>query len=192
MPSPVAHSLIGLSVGQFFEPRAATDWRPWTAYCLVAANAPDLDFLAGWFGGDINAFHHGPSHSLAAAVVFGVLSVIVLHRFWTQRWRLFFGGTAVYASHVVLDMFCGGPDGTGIPLLWPLTNANFVAPWQPFAGILHGVHGDGVGTFLGELFSWYNLRVLAVEFALCFPVFAISYLWRRDRRELALAHSTST
>ena len=192
MPSPVAHTLVGLSVGQWFEPEQGHDWRLWTAYIVFAANAPDLDFLAGWIGGDINAAHHGPSHSLAAALIFGTLTTLVLRR-WGLGWRpLFWGGTLVYASHVVLDMFCGGPDGTGIPLLWPWSSADLAAPWRPFAGILHGTRGDGIGAFLADLVSWYNVRMLAVEFALCFPCCALSYLWRRDRREARLEPAVST
>src|SRR5687767_13245479 len=78
MPSPVGHSLMGAIIYRGAGGRVGRSQWPLLAACLFAANAPDLDFLPGLFVGDLRLFHHGPSHSIAFAFVFGLFAAVVL------------------------------------------------------------------------------------------------------------------
>ena len=75
--------------------------RTWTvsALYLFAANAPDLDFLPGLVVGDLSRFHHGPSHSVGFAILFGIVASL----FWSHRLCTFVVASSLYFSHVVLD-----------------------------------------------------------------------------------------
>lgn len=81
MPSPVAHSLAGLAVAHFafrrFPSREPRGRVIWIGAFVFAANAADMDFLPGFLIGNPNLFHHGPTHALIAAVVFGLLAAAV-------------------------------------------------------------------------------------------------------------------
>src|ERR1044071_7547790 len=63
MPSPVGHSLAGLIAYQIAPEIDGMARGRVVALYLLAANAPDLDFLPGLIVGDPNRFHHGISHS---------------------------------------------------------------------------------------------------------------------------------
>ena len=42
----------------------------WYLLILIAGVAPDFDFLPGILIGDPNRFHHGPTHSILAGILF--------------------------------------------------------------------------------------------------------------------------
>lgn len=162
MPSPIAHSLVGLLIAH--APKEMRGAAVWVGLALVAANAPDLDIVAGIVAGSINAYHGGPSHSIGAALVFAIVATLVLRK-QSRRSAVVFGvAFAVYVSHVLLDMACE-PSLTrpGLPLLWPLTNEGFLFPWRPFPGIAHGGPGGGPTEFFYELFSAGNFRAVGLE-----------------------------
>jgi len=188
MATPLGHGIIGLALAQFggnARPRRA--W-VWLGFAVVAAGAPDLDFVPGVLAGDANLYHQQGSHSLPAAVVFGL---VVAGLTWGRVSRpAVIGALAgiMYASHLVLD--CLTTDGRapyGIPLLWPFSDMYFISPFTPFQGVRHGVPGDPLHSVLGDIFSRHNLRVLLVEAVWTLPVLAVSVLLtdraRRSRRE---------
>jgi membrane-bound metal-dependent hydrolase YbcI (DUF457 family) len=178
MSTPIGHSLLGIALTRVaVKTLAAPRWR-WYVFGIVAANAPDLDFLPGIFQGDINIFHQGPTHSILAVLLFGALSAIVLSK-WLRCRPLFVAGTGIlfYASHLVLDYFrVDGREPFGIPLLWPFSNQHWISSMQLFHGIQHGVPGDNLSVFLSQLFSRPNLIAVGVEIIILLPVTLIAFL----------------
>jgi len=71
MPSPIGHSLLAFTVAGY-DARKGSSRLWWWLLILTAAVAPDFDFLPGILIGDPNRFHHGPSHSITAALLFAL------------------------------------------------------------------------------------------------------------------------
>lgn len=186
MPSPLAHTLAGIVVARATCRGAPVDGPLWYGLCAFAANAPDLDFALGLAMGDINAVHAGPSHSFAAGVGFSVAAAVVAGRLWGRRRAAFAAAIASYGSHLLLDLFCGPPERTtGLPLLWPLSSAQWLSPWRPFLGILHGRSGGGIGQFLGAVLSEHNVGAMGIEFAYLAP--PVAFVWWLTREQPAVA-----
>jgi membrane-bound metal-dependent hydrolase YbcI (DUF457 family) len=137
MATPVGHYLLGLSIAALAardpaERRAV----PWWA---LMACAPDLDVLPGAAIGDLSRFHHGASHSLAAAGAVA-LGTAALYASWRGHWspRVPMLVFALYLSHGALDSVTlddGWP--FGIPLLWPWSDATYQAPWVLLPNVQH-------------------------------------------------------
>ena len=185
MATPIAHSLFGLACVRLGNTHwRAPAWR-WYLFAIVAANAPDLDFIPGLLVGDINRFHQGPTHSLTAALLFGVFATLAAR--WLQSKPLHVGilGTALYSSHLLLDFFCrDGRPPFGQPLLWPFTDTHWIAPQPLFSGgIKHGVPGDSLVVFIQNVFSWHNLGVMAMEAVILLPLLLISWYLTRNQRQ---------
>ena len=131
MPTPLGHSLAGLSVhlatGERLERRSLVQ----AAGLIVLANAPDLDFLPGYLVGEPRAYHWGPAHSLAAALLGGVLAGLLALALRRGFWRFFLLGAVAYASHLALDMLLGpGTQSQGLQVLWPVMPIVMkVLPW---------------------------------------------------------------
>jgi hypothetical protein len=174
MPSPIAHSMVGLLI--VHAPKEMRSGAVWLGLAIVAANAPDLDILAGFLSGSINAFHGGPSHSIGAALGFSTIATLALRR---QRCRsaLVFGvAFSIYLSHVLLDMPCEpSPTRPGLPLFWPVTSEGFLFSWRPFLGIAHGTPHGGALDFFSELFSIGNFKAIAFEIAVFAPALWLAY-----------------
>jgi len=97
---------------------------------LVASVLPDLDVLAFRFGIPYaDSFgHRGASHSLALALLLGLIASLIASRLHTTR-CLAFAFTAISAaSHGLLDMLTNG--GHGVALWWPASGERFFLPWQ--------------------------------------------------------------
>jgi inner membrane protein len=123
---------------------------------LLALGAPD----AGAVG------HRGASHSLAFAVVIGLLAALAARRLGWPVMRTAVIGTLAVASHAALDLLAEG--GRGLPLLWPLSHARFASPWRLLPDAPRGL----------RIVSRYGLTDLAIEFAVFFPV-TLYALWPR-------------
>lgn len=186
MPSPLAHTLAGLATGRAFAPPGLVHpWR-WYAAAVVAANAADLDLVAGWMSGHVNAFHGGVTHSLAAVLVAAACAAALPAGAIGPRWRVAALVAAAYGSHVFLDLFTGPPERTnGLRLFAPFSDAQFLSWWLPFPGLPHGPTHARLGDALEELLQWRNLRCVAVESLALGPVLA--YVWLRTRRSHAPA-----
>lgn len=177
MPTPVGHSLAGFAISLAAGERAVR--HPWLAAgALVAlANMPDLDFLPGYLIGVPRAYHWGPAHSIAAALLAGLVAGFVA-RALSGRFLPFFAlGSAAYGSHLLLDYLLGpGPVSVGLQLFWPISAERFIAPvavFQMFPATL-----DDIGP-LRALFSRAVLPLMARELAILAPVCAVAWLLRR-------------
>jgi len=125
----LAHSLVGLAAAKAglekLSPAATT-------VCILAANAPDIDFIAVFFGDRWTLLHHhrGFSHSLLGTLLFGLFIPIVFYlvdqvvvriRGGTARLKfrgLLIASLATVATHPLLD--------------W--TNSYGIRPLLPWSG----------------------------------------------------------
>jgi|TARA_Y100000294_G_scaffold63736_1_gene60378 inner membrane protein len=155
-----------------------TRW--WPVLVLFAAIAPDLDFLPGILIGDPNRFHHGPSHSIAAAVVFTMVLALIFRSLSKVRVFVIF---AVYLGHVLVDTLAADPGAPyGAPLLWPFDDHYTIAPVTLFSNFGHGAQGAGLGSVIRDIFSVHNLWAVAIEVAILGPLLWLTERYRRRRR----------
>ena len=176
MPSPVGHILFAFAISGVPKPRdVLTQW--WPVLVLLAAIAPDLDFLPGIVIGDPNRFHHGPTHSIAAAVVF-TLAIALMFRSLskTQILVLFL----VYAGHVLIDTPAkdlGAPFGRA--LFWPFDSHNGISPVTRFSNFSRGTRNEGLGGVIRDIFSVRTLWTVAIEMAILGPLLWLTGRYRR-------------
>lgn len=180
MPSPLGHSVFGALCARAAGAPSTPRWA-WYGFGIFAANAADLDFLAGVVVGDINRYHRSISHSIVAAVAFGVGSWIVAR--WWRRTREAAGtiallGALSYVSHLVLDALSQGSRGlpSGQPLAWPITIDLIFFPWAPIPAIEHGTPGQSLASVIAATLTWHNVQMMVWELAMLAPIAAIILL----------------
>lgn len=180
MASPVAHTLVALAVAGAVAPRAQrANWR-WYALAAFAGNAADLDFLAGMVVGQINRFHHGPSHSLGAALLFGTVVGLVGAGRGHGRVRTGMLAGWCYASHLLIDSVSGSPWGqSSQPLFWPASARQFDIFWRIFGGIEHGSAGADLSTFAQCVCTQRNALEVGIELAVTLPLAVLVAEWLR-------------
>jgi membrane-bound metal-dependent hydrolase YbcI (DUF457 family) len=174
MPTPVGHSLAGLAV--HLAGGAQTARRPWlAALALVAiANLPDVDFLPGYLIGEPRAYHWGPTHSFAAAIMVGVAAGAVAHRFTGRFLPFFLLATTAYATHLLLDVQLGpGAPSKGLELFWPFTRERYMAPWALFRMMPASIESVGP---VGALFDLEVIPIIAREIAILAPVCFVAWI----------------
>jgi inner membrane protein len=120
---------------------------------------PDADVIAFSFGIPYGHMlgHRGLTHSLAFAVVLGLVVVVLafrgVPRFSKVWWGLVLYFAVVTASHGVLDAFTNG--GKGVAFFAPFDNARHFFPWQPLRvspiGVERFFTTRGLETLLSEM-----------------------------------------
>lgn len=160
MPTIFTHALLPLAAGVAvgtarFPPRLI-------AAGMLAAVLPDADVAAFKLGIDYaHALgHRGASHSLAFALLCGMIAACGTRWFKAPALTTFFFIALSAASHPLLDMFTDG--GLGVALFWPWSDARHFAPWRmievsPFANRFFSARG--IDVLLSEL-RWVWLPVL--------------------------------
>ncbi len=178
MPSPVGHTLLGIAFAESTPIRLAEN--RWVEFTLVAllANLPDLDFLPGYLLGQPLLFHRHEFHSLAAALAAGVLTALVYRTLGKRALPYLVLGTALFASHLLLDT----TTAPGTPLLWPILDGYVQTPWTPFLPIEKVTTRAG---FFGSLLTTHNAAVAAWETLLLLPVAVLGSFLRKPRRKRA-------
>ena len=184
MPSPVAHSLIGLAIGLIrFLPRyrrwnelaaqLRVLWRP-LLFCILLANAPDLDYFFGLFRGNANYYHQTVTHTL---VWIGVLALAVWAYGWLRERRASWLSPgfllALLGSHLLADWLtvdCSPP--IGLMLAWPFSDHFYHAAFAFFP--------PPAKQTLADLWSLHNLCLVLVETAITLPL-VIIVLWFKRR-----------
>jgi membrane-bound metal-dependent hydrolase YbcI (DUF457 family) len=137
MATPLGHYLLGLSITQLFA--RDHDERKQGLWLATIACVPDLDIIPGLLIGKLTQFHHGVSHSFAAAAIFSAAGWLQLK--WRGRMPSLDLGLLLfllYASHVVLDFFSldtGAP--YGVPLFWPWNHETYQSPWLLLPDVHH-------------------------------------------------------
>lgn len=142
-------------------------FNPWLlAFFVFFSIAPDLDVLPGILVGDARAFHRDPSHSFLFGLLFTLPVVVIVKRY--LRWfpdqgfiSLTLSAYLMFVSHIVLDLITldnGFP--YGMPLMWPISNAHFSAPFYIIPNVLHG----------GSALSSHNFNVVLRELVVFSPL----------------------
>ena len=185
MSSPIAHSLIGLAIGlirfltryrQWGELRGQLRalWRP-LLFCVLLANAPDLDYFFGIFQGNVNYYHQTTTHTL---VWIGVTAIAIwaYGRLRERRasWLSLGLLVALLGSHLLADWLtvdCSPP--IGLMLAWPFSDHFYHAAFAFFPPSAKQTWAD--------LWSLQNLRLVMVEAALTLPL-VIIVLWFKHGR----------
>jgi inner membrane protein len=181
MPSPIAHTLAGYVVYRVNsdKPVPHRDWRMILFY-ILCANLPDLDFLPGFLIGEPNRFHHGISHSLGFAVLFGILVGLFLH--WRRNegfLRNFLVFFSLYFSHLILDYLADDTSAPyGEPLWWPISNEYYISPVLIFTDIQR-VSSGGRLSFITSLINLHNVWAVTLEFIVLLPILGLIELAKR-------------
>jgi inner membrane protein len=177
VPTPVLHSFAGLALGKLIrDAPAAQRWQlVIPAAFLLAGNAPDLDFIAGMLIGDPFEFHRGASHSLTAAVIFGLGSFLAARLAALRspgRFSLLM--CTAYVTHIVLDMLSplGDPE-RGVKVAWPFLSEQMSFPVRILIGVRFDPRAEGF--WEGLLYQAHNFLVVASEILI---VALIWFGWR--------------
>src|SRR5665647_2315872 len=99
--------------------------------CLFLTIIPDGDVITFKFGIPYESQwgHRGFTHSIAFALITGVVCQLFSRKLQAKRWMVFIMTSGSVLSHALLDGMTSG--GKGVALFWPLTNERFFLPWQP-------------------------------------------------------------
>lgn len=174
MPSPVAHTLVALSLHVLTardEQEAASFKR--AAVFVAAALAPDLDLLLRFVDG--RNHHQAESHSVGCALIAGLLAW-ALARAWGVARAARWGAAAALAwtSHIALD-YLGRDTHPPIGLMawWPLSSGHFKFPWPLFMDI---------GRTLDLTTVRHNAVAVTWEVVVLAPLLLLSWRFRPGRR----------
>jgi membrane-bound metal-dependent hydrolase YbcI (DUF457 family) len=178
MSTPIGHSLAGVSI--YFLSGCRFSSPGWKAlfFCVIAACLPDIDFLPGFFVGNINYFHHKGTHTLffALAVSLGVWFVsrksggIKGLSSAAPKWGLL--TFILILSHLAVDY--AAIDRTapfGMPLLWPFSGKYFYFKYAFLPDVLRE-------SSIASVFNRHNLRTVIVELAVFLPIALLSVILR--------------
>src|SRR5258708_7974224 len=126
----IAHGLTGAVIGYCgFRQRGGSESGRaalWT--CIAAAEFPDIDIIAGFFGRDMYfRWHRSFTHSVVMLPAWAALLAWV---FWEWSGRnnfrlLWWAAVAGLASHLLMDWLTN----YGTDLLWPLGHQRFALSW---------------------------------------------------------------
>lgn len=190
MATPIAHASAGLAcLALVHLALPGRLQRPMTGAalaCVVAACAPDLDIAASLaFTGHPTTWHSGPTHTVAFALLVGLLAAFALRRRADGPVLALALGLAT-ASHVLVD-FLTGPDwgwhrSFGVPALWPWITERLNSPLTVFRGVKHGS--------VAIWFNAHNLTTAASELIFALPVAALSW-WRLSQPRAAASPTSS-
>ncbi|MFH0953896.1 MAG: metal-dependent hydrolase [Verrucomicrobiota bacterium] len=190
MPSPAAHSLIGLAVALVVlrPARCVRDtlsalWeqRGYLLAILFMANLPDIDYIPGVLTGRINAFHYEYTHTagwvlaMAVALWFG----------WRRKekrlgWNVLAVLLVAGATHLAADWVTDDQAAPfGIMAFWPLTDRRYLASAHVFGSLWKAEWSD--------VFKLHNVKVVLLEIGACLPLVAAAVGYQAWARRAAAA-----
>ncbi len=177
MPSPVAHSFVGvgglivLTQGTALKSFSSFLWerRREILFFIVVANLPDLDMAIGFLlNHDVHTIHGQFSHSLflAIPIAWGTSFIYPVGK----RWKTFLAFSTLIVLHDLMD-FSASPTlkepGSGVELFFPFYNEKMASPFPLFFGFRH--------QNIEQFFSFHNLCVVGIEFFVFGWVISILY-----------------
>lgn len=167
------HALLPLAGALAFAERPIA-WRLFIAASIAAA-APDVDGVVAhfWHTSPMSIWsHRGATHSLAVALVAGLLAAFFHRQLRASRLMAGVIITAAMASHGLLDMMTDA--GRPVAYLWPLSSVRLFADWRP-------IHSGGP-VHLATLGSLGIARLGNDFWQLIVPMFALALVIRGGRR----------
>ncbi len=182
MPSPLAHSIVSISIPLATLSHLRSRLRPkeWVALfllCLGLGNSPDLDLVPVLFDHSLwDTVHRWLGHNLFAYFLFFLVGIWLMKLFvptLTLRERRFTSAFLV-GSHLFLDSMVSPPvTVTGVPLFWPLTKQVVHFPVAIFPGLSYkkGVH-EGL-SFFTDAGNWRNVFAPELMMSLTLSVLLI-------------------
>jgi len=193
VPSPILHTGAGIALALLARRRPAAPDAPspppartlaFHGFAVVVSSLPDLDYIPGLAIGQLNAFHQGPTHSLAAVTAAALVLAAVppLRRLVgvPSAARLFAFVWLLLLVHLLLDLFTQDfRPPIGIPLFWPFADAPVHASFSPL------LFPAWKKMALSDLFCAANLRPVLAEtlsaLLLLIPAFLLSRRATRAR-----------
>ena len=175
MPLPLAHALVGASVASALCPASQSrQWKPILIGAFLGV-CPDSDYALNVMRISGGGWHHGFTHSIAFALVLGLLTVVVLREWKVRSFVLF---SAAAASHTLLDYLI--TESRGVALWWPFTDHRYkleitnpidytwsnASTWDVIAGVI---------------------KITLLEFMIFAPIFLVIVLLRRVVNERFIA-----
>lgn len=171
MPSSVGHALAGLAVSRLLGGRSHRNWPH-----VLLSTAADLDIAAAVLRRKQVDYSYRRSHSIGAAIAAGAAiggAAWLLGSRFVPHAAI---GVSAYASHLLLDYYGKGA-GSGLPLLWPVSERRFATDRPVFRTI-----NTSRDHFISGLLTKQNLQRVGREIAIIAPaVIASGLLRRRDR-----------
>jgi inner membrane protein len=169
MPTIVSHAAVPLAFGLGLGREAVS--RRLLMAAVAASIVPDLDVIGYRLGVPYgSAFgHRGFTHSLAFAMVLGLVALLSSRWLMTSRMKAFVLVVASAASHGLLDMCTNG--GRGVALFWPFTDERYFFPWRPIEvsplSLARVLSERGAQVFASELvWVWAPAAVLCALIAI--------------------------
>jgi len=166
MPSPIAHSIVGLSIVSNSEKDVKNVFKNnFLSYFLIifVSIVPDFDIIPGILVGLPSKYHHGVTHSFISGIVFALLFSLLIflfkRRYFLSRAFLF---SVLYFFHIILDLFTidtGEINGFGLPIFFPFSFSLFRSSIVLFSGKLMK---DGYLTYQ-TIFRYYNFFPVIME-----------------------------
>lgn len=166
MPTILSHPAVPLAIGLALGPGLVS--RRLLVAGLLASIVPDLDVVAFRLGIEYaHQFgHRGASHSLAFALVLGLLAALAAPWLRAKRWVAMAFVSVACASHPLLDMLTSG--GLGAALWWPFSEQRLFFPERPIRVsplTLEQLLGPRGFTVISSEILWIWLPCLAATLA---------------------------
>ena len=116
MPTPMAHMMVGSTIGLAFAPESKLkSIMQWSALGSVVSLFPDFDIVFTLTGAHWENVHRTATHSLVVVAI--ICSAIAL----TRRYRLALMIFVALSLHLLMDLFCQDMvPPYGLELFWPL------------------------------------------------------------------------
>ena len=179
MPTPIGHSLAGLTVQLASGKRPARHHITSALLVLIVASLPDIDFIPGYLSAEPRAYHWGPTHSLFAAVLVGCAFGCFARYQRRSFTPVFLLMTAVYASHLLLDCLLGpGAPSLGLQIFWPFNTDRWMMPWAVFRMAPNTIESIGP---VGALFTREILPVVGREILVLGPALLLTGILARPK-----------
>lgn len=185
MPSPIAHTLLGLIAFELFRIKYPLRSRSSVLFLfIIISNLPDTDLILGILSNDPNLYHQSLFHSLGGAIGIATLTVVITWRWKTMDPKLTFTMVfLLFYGHVLLDFLGSASDTSipyGVPMLWPLSNAHYSFHTPIFMDIWRG---DTNQDFIQGMLNQHNLQAILIELGILTPLLALTNLYNRSRKD---------
>jgi membrane-bound metal-dependent hydrolase YbcI (DUF457 family) len=183
MPSPIGHTLAGLTVGWLADrdalrplPSAGATWTarvrasctPLVLWCAAMAALPDADLL-------IPHFHRTVTHSVTVTFLILIIAAAVTGKVTRPTaLRIAVALAAAHSTHLLLDWL--GTDRNppaGLQMFWPFDDRFYISDWDIFPPVARGRISSRMIVINANAALW--------EIALMLPVAATAWVWRRFR-----------